>query len=378
MDVIDMNFAILPDGKHFPLDSVKVALETLGNLIQGNEDSVNRKLYGSMDWLLRTIINEGFPTGVHGNEVPGVLYHYETSMRDPAFYFMYKYMMRFYWHYLNSLKPYTKEDLLFDGVKIESVEMDKLITYFDKFDADITNIVDVEPYDEKVSTDLYKFGRVANWEGHDFVIKARQLRLNHLPFTYKVNVHSDKAHKAMVKVFIGPKFDFYGKKIDFADNRKNFFEMDVFLVDLVEGKNVITRSSNDFSWYVNDRTTYYELYKKLWQATTTDYKFPLDMSEAHCGFPNRLMLPKGKKGGMPFQFFFFITPYHEPEVKQFTGFDPTISCGIGSGARYLSDLPFIYPLERKIDVKSFFVDNMYIYDTYIFHKSEADVNAIHY
>jgi hypothetical protein len=377
-DVIDYKYAVLPDGKHFPLKDVKTALETLGNIIQGNKDSVNFKLYGSMDYLLRTIMSEGFPSSEYGYEVPSTFMHYETSMRDPGFYQMYKFLLRFYWHYLDNLKPYTKEELTFDGVKIEDVEIDKLITYFDKFDADITNVVDVDHYDEKTATDLYKFGRHANYDGHDFVVKARQYRLNHLPFNIKLTVDSKKAQKATVKVFIGPKYDFYGKKIDIMTNRKNFYELDYFLIDLVAGKNVITRNSNDFSWYVSDRTTTFELYKKLFQATTSDYKFPLDMTEAHCGFPNRLMLPKGKKGGMPFQFFFFVAPFHEPAVPRFTGFDQTVSCGVGSGARYLDDTGFYYPLDRTIDIKNWYVDNMYFFDTTIHHKTEADVNAIHH
>ncbi|CAD7085090.1 unnamed protein product [Hermetia illucens] len=375
-DVIDYNFALLPDGKHFELKDVKVALETLGNIVQGNKDSVNPQLYGSMDHILRDIINEGFPAGHHGEDVPGVMYHYSTSIRDPAFFHMYKFILRFYWRYLDRLPSYTKSELQFDGVKITGVEMDKLVTFFDKFYADITNAVDVEPYDVSKGTELYKFGRTASYDGHDFVIKARQQRLNHLPFTFKLSVSSTKPQKAVVKVMIGPKYDVYGKKIDINVNRKNFFELDYFLVDLVEGENVITRSSTDYSWYVNDRTTYYELYKKLFQAVNSHEKFPLDMSEAHCGFPSRLMLPKGKKGGMPFQFFFYVAPYHEPALKQFSGFDPAISCGIGSGSRYLDDTTLLYPLDRVIDVKNWYVDNMYYFDTMIFHKSEVDINAV--
>lgn len=50
---------------------------------------------------------------------------------------------------------------VFPGVKIDKVEVDKIVTYFDKFDADTTNAVDVKVYDEKVpETEMKKFERV--------------------------------------------------------------------------------------------------------------------------------------------------------------------------------------------------------------------------
>jgi hypothetical protein len=379
MDGIDYGYFVKSDGTHFKFTDQQKTVETLANLIQGNADSINHKLYGNMEFLMRQIISDGITYGEFEEQLPGMLDHYSTSLRDPAFYMMFKRVLRYYWYFMDQFDSYTEEQLHFDGVKIEGVEMDKLTTYFDKFDSDITNAVDVELFtDETGKTDFYKFGRISNYHGHDFVVKARQYRLNHLPFNFKLNVHSDKAHKATVRVFIGPKYDFFGHKIHLNENRKNFFELDYFLVDLTEGKNVIQRNSDDFSWYVQDRTTYFELYKLVMLATNTDdHKFPLDMSEAHCGFPNRLMLPKGKKGGMPYQFYFMVSEYHEPQVKQFTGFDKTVSCGIGSGARYMDNTPFGFPFDREIDEKHFMYDNMFFYDTMIYHKTEADVNSVH-
>jgi len=381
-DVMDTERVYMEDHKYFDIPSddkwsVK-NFDILGNLLQGNKDSLHENYYGSYDLYLRNIINDGIAYGKFENDLPGPLMHYETSLRDPVFFEMYQKLLKYYWYYAEQLDSYTKDELHFDGVKIENVEIDKLVTFYDKFDADITNAVDVEIYDESKSTDFQKFGRVAHYNGHDFVIKARQHRLNHLPFNFKLAVNSDKAQKASVKVFIGPKYDADGHKIYLKDNYQNFFELDHFVVDLVSGKNAISRSSDQFSWYVNDRTSYFELYQKLMLALNTDpQKFPLDMSEAHCGFPQRLMLPRGKKGGMPFQFYFIVFPYHAPKTAQFTGFDPTISCGVGSGARYIDSTPFGYPFDRPIEAKYFHYDNMYFYDTVIYHKTEAEVNAVH-
>uniref|UniRef100_A0A1B0D916 Uncharacterized protein n=1 Tax=Phlebotomus papatasi TaxID=29031 RepID=A0A1B0D916_PHLPP len=314
----------------------------------------------------------------HYDVVPSVLEQYETAMRDPLFYQLYKKIIKFYWQFKDKLPSYTVDEINFPGVKVENVEVDKLVTYFDKFDADITNAVDVEVYDEKMPmSEMKKFGKMAHYQGEDFVIKARQTRLNHLPFTVKLTVQSDKAVKSVVRVYLGPKVDEFGVVYDVNENRENFVLLDVFPYDLVVGKNVIVRDSMYFSQFVKDRTTYFELYKWVMTAYSGETKFPLDMTEAHNGFPSRLMLPKGKKGGMPFQFYFIVSPYHPPSVPQYTGYDHTITAGVGSGARYVDSLPFGYPFDRKINEYVWYTPNMYYQDVLIFHKKEADVNTVY-
>lgn len=376
-DAVDLGFAVLPDGTHIDLTKPE-SIEILGNLIQSNSDSVNVRYYGQMIHYAKELLGASVEHFDDFKMIPGVLEQYETSMRDPMFYQYYKKILAYYWKWTEHLPHYKPEEYTFKGVKIESVEVDKLITYFDKFDSDITNSVDVEVFDDKSKmTDLKKFGKIAHYQGEDFVIKARQSRLNHLPFTVKMNIVSEKTTKAIVKLYIGPKYDQYGNLYGINENRQNFYELDHWFVELTAGANAITHQSTDFSYFVKDRTTYFELYKMVMQAFKGEYKFPLDMTEAHCGFPSRLMLPKGKKGGMPFQFFFIVSEYHAPAVPLFTGYDSSVSCGVGSGARYLDSLPFGFPFDRMIDEKYWFTPNMYYYDVTIFHKKEVDVNVTH-
>jgi Hemocyanin, ig-like domain len=282
--------------------------------------------------------------------------------------------MKFYWQFKDNLPSYTHDELDFPGVKIDDVEVDKLVTYFDKFDADITNAVDVEVYDEKLAGSK-TFGRIAHYNGEDFVIKARQWRLNHVPFTFKLHVTSDKVTKGVIRVYLGPKFNTYGQVYGVDENRENFFLLDVFPVDFVVGKNTFVRDSQQFTMFVKDRTSFYELYKQVMSAYSGTGKFELDQTEAHCGFPSRLMLPKGKKGGMPFQFYFIVSPYHAPITPQYEGYDEYVSCGISSGAKYLDSLPFGYPFDREIHESVWFTPNMYYYDVNIFHKKETEINA---
>lgn len=282
---------------------------------------------------------------------PSVYAHFQTTMRDPLFYQFYK---RVFNIFPKLETPYKVEELKFDGVKIENIEMDKLITYFDKFEADITSAVDVEMvHDNNVQTsNLVKFGRVAQYQGDDILIKARQSRLNHVPFTYKLNVVSDKVQKVMVKVFIGPKTDEYGRVFDINENRENFYEIDYYPVELVAGKNVVTRNCRDFPSFSQDRTTYFELYKKL--MTTKGDISKVDKMVGVYGYPWRMMLPRGKKEGLPVQFYFIVVPPTVDTVTQFNKY-------------------FLYPFDRHIDETYWNFGNMYYYDTMVFHKKEKEI-----
>lgn len=354
-------------------DEYIVAVNKLGNMIQGNADSVDHHTYGSLDHLYRELVNEGRPYGKYGETLPSTLMNYETSLRDPLFYSIYKDIVSYYWRLMETYPEYTPQDFVFPGVKIDSVHMSEgLTTYFQYFDADISNAVNVEvPVSENSNDVLFKFGRSSQHNGQSFVIKARQLRLSHKPFEYKLDVTSDKSQKAIVKVFIGPKYDENGRLLQLDYNYMNFFELDHYVVDLVSGVNHLKRNSVDFTWYVSDRTTYLDLYKKVMDATNTEYKFPLNQDEAHCGVPHGIMLPKGKKGGMPFQLFFMVYPYHAPEVEQYSTFDPVITCGVGSGSRFVDSLPFGFPFNRPVKHDYYFnVDNFKFYDVKIYHKDD--------
>lgn len=117
--------------------------------------------------------------------------------------------------YKQHLPKYTHEELVFPGVTVESVTVDKLTTFFDHFESLISNAVSVRSHKEAQS----------------MLIKARQYRLNHKPFTYHITVNSDRPVKAILRVFLGPKNDVYGHEIDMSENYKNFMELDQWIVD---------------------------------------------------------------------------------------------------------------------------------------------------
>ena len=65
--------------------------------------------------------------------------HYETSMRDSVFWQMTKRITNIVNKFKNKLTGYKTRDVDFDGVKINNVKVDKLVTTFKYFDSDITN-----------------------------------------------------------------------------------------------------------------------------------------------------------------------------------------------------------------------------------------------
>lgn len=100
-------------------------------------------------------------------------------------------------------------------MKIESVEIEKLITYFDLFDATISNGLAVEN----------------EQEAEAYLIQARQHRLNHKPFNVNINLNSEKAQKVAIRIFLGPKYNVHMRDIDFTEHYNEFYELDNFIYD---------------------------------------------------------------------------------------------------------------------------------------------------
>ncbi|KAG5670798.1 hypothetical protein PVAND_001037 [Polypedilum vanderplanki] len=367
MDAIDLGFIVMANGEKVDLTKPE-SVEYLGNLIQWNPDSVNQRFIGPMEMYSRIVFGASIEHFEPHKVIPSVLEQFETSLRDPVFYQIYKCILKAYWRFKKHLPHYTMDELMFKGVKIESADVDKLVTYFDKFDADITNAVDVEVMDEKMDvTKLTEFGRKAHYMGEDFVIKARTTRLNTVPFTYKLHVTSEMETKGVVRAYIGPKYDEYGRVYHVDENRENFVLLDTFMCELKSGKNTITRNSNDFSFFIKDRTTFLDMYKQVMKAMEGGEKYMIHTSEALTGFPARLMLPKGKKGGMSYQMFFVISPYHETTIKTHEGIRE-------GGYGYVDSLPYGFPLDREIDETVWFTPNMMYLDVNIFHKTQSEIN----
>jgi hypothetical protein len=113
--------------------------------------------------------------------------------------------------YKEHLTSYKREELVMTGVKVENVEVDKLITYFEDFEFDLYSVF----------AGTYESDKNIN-------IKSRMPRLNHKSFSYKFDVTSDKEQDVIVRIFLGPKYDVYGKELTLNEKRTKMIEMDKF------------------------------------------------------------------------------------------------------------------------------------------------------
>ncbi|XP_073961460.1 arylphorin subunit beta-like [Choristoneura fumiferana] len=277
---------------------------------------------------------------------PAALEQYQTSLRDPVFFQFYKRILNYIVDYKDHLEPYSTE-LHFEGVKVKDIQVDKLVTYFDLYDFEISNDV---------------FYSEQELKGTPAYLKVRQPRLNHKPFTVTVDIKSEVATDAVVKFFLGPKYDSSGYPLSIEDNWMNFVQLDWFKYKLVPGENKIERSSSDFFYYKDDSIPATELYKLLETGNV-----PVDMAEHAYAIPNRMMLPRGTKGGFPFQLYVVVYPY-TPLPEKWTEF-----------SKYFVDAkPFGYPFDRPAYEIFFKQPNFYYEDVYIYHEGEQYPNYYNY
>ena len=87
-EAVDSGFVIDKMGKQVNLMTVE-GLNILGNLIEGNYDSINLQYYGSYDALARDILGMNYQTKNKNNYIPSSLQLWGSSMKDPAFYRLY-------------------------------------------------------------------------------------------------------------------------------------------------------------------------------------------------------------------------------------------------------------------------------------------------
>lgn len=215
-EAIDSGYLYDYEGKKYSLYSTE-GLNYLGNLIEGNYDSYNINFYGAIDALYRDIFGFNYDCKHKFCVVPSALQLYSTSLRDPAFYRLYKRIISYFYRYKGKIPSYTHAELEFPGVKIEGVYVDKLYTYMEKYEYLINNAFAVDNYKE----------------GMGYNVKAAKWRLNYKPFTYKFDIKSATNTKGIVRIFLGPSLDdYYYKEQNYMYySWYNFVELDKFIVD---------------------------------------------------------------------------------------------------------------------------------------------------
>ncbi|XP_011506304.1 PREDICTED: arylphorin subunit alpha-like [Ceratosolen solmsi marchali] len=350
MEAIDSGYFYDESGKQVSFDTPE-GLNYLGNIIEGNYDSFNLKYYGSFDALARNVFGAHYDHRYKNYNVPSALQYFATSMKDPAFYRIYYKIVEFYYRHKSLLGHYPKHEVEFSGVKFENVDIGKLITFFENKHYFINNAVNV-----------------GSWKnGQSFVIKAHQYQLNYKPFSYKFTINSDKMTKAVIRIFLGPasyeeQYDDYSHFLHF---NSKFFMVDEFEVHLKEGTNSIERYSNEAIQHNKSHYSFDQFYKKLNQAIEDKESFELPQHEI--SFPHNLYLPKGSPDGKKFKFFFYIGPCESTITYELPVF--------GKRVLYSNNLGF--PLDRPVSPFFFQLGNIYVKDTFIYHKKDYEFSDYH-
>lgn len=266
----------------------------------------------------------------------------------------------------------TSEELYFPGVKIDNVVVDILVTFFVDYLMDITNAITLTDEELKKTKS-------------DMTFLVRKRRLSHKVFKVTIDVLSDKAVDCIVKIFLGPKKDHLGRLIDINRNRLNFVELDAFIYKLNTGKNTIVRSSKDMHNLIRDRI----MTRDLWQRIdgTSDIRdiFIKNLKNYQTGFPARLLLPRGTTGGLDCMFYIMVHPRKIVDNTDSTDHlfmmdtmtmdsDRLDKKDIGEittqwrSTVLMDKMPLGFPLDRHIDLATFFTPNMKFVDVKIFHK----------
>lgn len=329
------------------------SIDQLGNLLQGNVDQPNLSQFKNYFVLLKTIFG-GHSHLENSFILTNALHHEEMQLRDPVYYQLIKRIVDLYRLAKDNSRSYSEKELGFAGVKIESVEAQKIETYFQDLPVDISNSL----LQERSSgpTKGQNPIRPRNITRNDIkykqekrIVTVNSKLLHHDPFSYRMDIQSLHSSPAIIRAFLGPANDDSLSTFNWNTERFNFFEIDKFKVDLVEGSNAIYRISTKFNGFIGPRSSMATYAQHLRDIFDNELNLELHNREAICGFPQRLLFPKTSPQGVLYRLYFIVSKYvdHEP-----LNGEPIEACGFGSGRRYLDSRPLGFPFDKPIAEQS--------------------------
>nr|CCC55880.1 putative polyxenus lagurus prophenoloxidase [Polyxenus lagurus] len=314
-EAIHRGYAIDRQAKQVPLRDPK-GIDTLGDMVEATVLSVHREYYG--DWHNhghRIISRIHDPDTRYGGD-RGVMAFTGTAMRDPIFYRWHKEIDDVFNEYKLTQTPYTNEELIWNQVKVTGVS--------------VAGEISTSP---NLLRTFWQEKRVPLSRGVDFgrpnPVYVLTRHLQHEPFLYNIAVHNstDKEVTATVRLFMAPKFSEFRREFTYTEIRRLFFELDKFQAKIAPGWQTVTRLSDESNVTIPDYTNF------TWFETNPELGTrPGGFRETFCGcgWPNHMLLPKGKPEGMKFILFAMLTDWNQDKVNGATKqkcCDPTSYCG---------------------------------------------------
>merc|ERR1719154_46358 len=257
-------------------------ISSLGDVIE----SYTRSKYGDLHNTGHTVISD-----LHKDEGTGVMATPNVALRDPIFSRWHKYIDDIFLYYKDKFGPYTDQDLDFEGVKISSVSvMSK--------GADSSNILytlmNKSARAHINSLDMSKVGSSS--------VMIHYTSLDNIPFTYNIQVEASIRTRGIFRIFLIPAEVPRGSYVKISQLA---VELDRFHVNLAPGINTITRKSRESSFLAKNQFSLYELQMKLIRREISEDQF----NWGGCGWPEHMLLPRGKEEGMPFSLFVVLSPF---------------------------------------------------------------------
>ncbi|XP_013109667.1 phenoloxidase 2 [Stomoxys calcitrans] len=340
LGAIDKGYVEDNSGNRVNLDDVK-GIDILGNLVEASSLSVNRLYYGNLHNMVHNLISYAHDPDARHLEEYGVMGDVTTAMRDPVFYKWHGYLDTIFNKFKSLLPPYGANELNYQGITINSIETkinsgsskslpNVLLTYWQKSNVDIAAGLDFGPNGS---------------------VYASFTHLQHAPFEYVFQVTNeyDSNKKGTCRIFLCPKTNETGAALNLEEQRVMAIEMDKFTVDLVPGKNTIRRSSDQSSVTIPFERSFRKVgpsHQPKDASALAAFQF------CGCGWPEHLLVPKGKPEGMAFDLFVMISDYANDSVEQTNDSPDTCGdaysfCGL-KDKKYPDRRTMGFPFDRRL------------------------------
>lgn len=366
VEAIQTGIVVNDQGKNVELTE-EGGIDILGNIIENSGISINQNLYGNLHNLGHVAVAQCHDPDGRFKETISVIGDPATAMRDPVFYRWHAFIDELFRMHKRTLPRYTTAQLGYDGIKVVGLEVttkgqnpNQLFTFWQQKDVDLSR-------------------------GMDFAergtVYARITHLQHMPFTYKIQVENNTKGPAngTVRIFMAPKFDERGTPLLFRDQRLLFIELDKFSVTLKNNPkvNVIERQSSASNITIPFERTFRDLEADP-KGTDEERK---NSSFCGCGWPEHMLIPKGDAGGFQCELFAMISNAKDDVVQQSAdckncSIDASSYCGLRDG-KYPDKRSMGFPFDRMprtgVDIlKQFLTPNMAVTDVRIFHNDRTE------
>ena len=344
LEAIDSGFILTGDGAKISLEyenGVDHGIEHLANIVEisAQEISVNRQRYGTLHddgHLMIGVIHD--PDNKH-LEPPAAMGYHSSALRDPLFYPWHHHLnTNIFQRYKATLPPYEDDDLQFEGVEI----IDTFVTTNDMAEVDTLETL-TELADVRLPTGLV-FGQddQAFNPGHTNPLSGprvtmRYKQLNHKPYSINLVLRNDNAYasEGWARVFLTPDTS--------EDQRLLMVEIDRFPVTLLPGETKeISRHSKDSSviMKIPESFQYGDLQSSLESGNITADEF----NHFGCGWPEHLLISKGKPEGSLFNIFVVVSKLLDGETLP-VDLQTFTMCGV-RGNDFPDKRPMGFPIDR--------------------------------